>query len=331
MAQTDRNNATTNPPSPPPQLQEAVDAAIAAQQAAEVAQAAAEAAAAIVNPSNYVPKTGGTFTGAISVPADPYNRSTWNGVNEVPTKNDVSDKFEASDKRFTTAGSSPTFTVDSLSLFGNTYATNERLKVIFNAGVSSGASTLNRDGLGAKSIKQFDSTGAKVNPVIIAGQFYEVEYDGTDYLLLSATTPVYTSVLDLPGGQIKFPATQNPSTDANTLDDYEEGSWTVALSDGAYTGGSGRYIKIGKLVTLWFTISVSTQTNANPVRISTNPFVQLMSMETGGGILTTETTAVRLASTSTGIYPRTAANADISVTTFSGDTLSGFVSFQNNV
>jgi hypothetical protein len=56
------------------------------------------------------------------------------------------------------------------------------------------------------------------------------------------------------GAGITFPATQSASTDANTLDDYEEGTWTPTLT---YTGGNGdlsyaindgTYIKIGKMV-----------------------------------------------------------------------------------
>lgn len=56
---------------------------------------------------------------------------------------------------------------------------------------------------------------------------------------------------------ISFPATQNPSSDANTLDDYEEGTWTPLYSTvgGDYTGisyntASGNYVKIGKQVTV---------------------------------------------------------------------------------
>ncbi len=59
-----------------------------------------------------------------------------------------------------------------------------------------------------------------------------------------------------PAGQLAFPATQNPSANANTLDDYEEGIWTPALNfGGAATGITyaastlGRYTKIGRLVT----------------------------------------------------------------------------------
>jgi hypothetical protein len=54
-------------------------------------------------------------------------------------------------------------------------------------------------------------------------------------------------------GQIAFPAVQNPSTDANTLDDYEEGLWTPTDVSGAGLTFTviqqGQYVKVGQLVT----------------------------------------------------------------------------------
>jgi hypothetical protein len=52
------------------------------------------------------------------------------------------------------------------------------------------------------------------------------------------------------GEGITFPATQNASSDANTLDDYEEGNWTPTLNSFGGTGltTSGTYTKIGRLV-----------------------------------------------------------------------------------
>jgi hypothetical protein len=54
------------------------------------------------------------------------------------------------------------------------------------------------------------------------------------------------------GAGITFPATQSASSDANTLDDYEEGTWTPTLSRGGasftYVGQYGTYTKIGNLV-----------------------------------------------------------------------------------
>lgn len=79
----------------------------------------------------------------------------------------------------------------------------------------------------------------------------EVYYDGTDLIL--NTQAVGTGALSLTKGQIKFPGTQNASSDANTLDDYEEGSWTPTYGgfSGSVTTNFARYVKVGSLVTIW--------------------------------------------------------------------------------
>ena len=65
------------------------------------------------------------------------------------------------------------------------------------------------------------------------------------------------------GTGIAFPATQSASTDPNTLDDYEEGSWSpVFATDGTqptYTpvSISGKYVKIGRAVYYEFYIYAS--------------------------------------------------------------------------
>jgi hypothetical protein len=54
------------------------------------------------------------------------------------------------------------------------------------------------------------------------------------------------------GTGITFPATQSASSNANTLDDYEEGSWSPIYTGGGisvtYSEQIGRYVKIGKMV-----------------------------------------------------------------------------------
>jgi hypothetical protein len=52
-------------------------------------------------------------------------------------------------------------------------------------------------------------------------------------------TPTITGLLTLSSGQIAFPATQNPSSDPNTFDDYREGTWTPSLTSSG--GGSATY------------------------------------------------------------------------------------------
>lgn len=72
-------------------------------------------------------------------------------------------------------------------------------------------------------------------------------------------------VVSLPTGQLKFPATQNASADANTLDDYEEGTFTPAINFGGgttgltYTTQEGNYTKIGRKVTCNIKIRLSAK------------------------------------------------------------------------
>jgi hypothetical protein len=69
------------------------------------------------------------------------------------------------------------------------------------------------------------------------------------------------------GTGITFPATQNPSADTNTLDDYEEGTWTPSFvySSGSstYATQSGSYVKVGRLVTVSAIIVLSNRSTAS--------------------------------------------------------------------
>ena len=71
------------------------------------------------------------------------------------------------------------------------------------------------------------------------------------------------------GTGITFPATQSASSGANTLDDYEEGTWTPSLyttgagtfTYSAQTGGT--YVKIGRLMYLSGVIGVATKSGGS--------------------------------------------------------------------
>lgn len=87
-------------------------------------------------------------------------------------------------------------------------------------------------------------------------------------------------LITLANGQINFPATANPSTNANTLDEYEEGTWTPAFSGATtnptvtYTAArSGFYVKIGRTVFIQGRITISaTSGGSGNLRISGLPF-----------------------------------------------------------
>jgi hypothetical protein len=75
------------------------------------------------------------------------------------------------------------------------------------------------------------------------------------------------------GGQIKFPATQNASADANTLDDYEEGTWTPSVGGTAtYANQNAKYTKIGNYVHLLANIQITTIGTGSATTISGAPF-----------------------------------------------------------
>jgi hypothetical protein len=75
------------------------------------------------------------------------------------------------------------------------------------------------------------------------------------------------------GTGITFPATQSASSNANTLDDYEEGTWTPAQGSGLTVVGafssSGKYTKVGRLVNIQGSVSGATSVSVNAVGIIT--------------------------------------------------------------
>jgi hypothetical protein len=77
------------------------------------------------------------------------------------------------------------------------------------------------------------------------------------------------------GAGITFPATQVPSSNANTLDDYEEGTWTPTDGSGAglsLTVSNAVYIKIGQMVYVATRIVFPTTASAAVVQINGLPF-----------------------------------------------------------
>jgi hypothetical protein len=106
-------------------------------------------------------------------------------------------------------------------------------------------------------------------------------------LLVFGTAPTLSAAIlsgttNVSGGQLAFPASQSASADANTLDDYEEGTWTPVLSfltpgdlSVSYSVQVGTYTKIGRLVQVsgQVTTSAFTFTTASGnVRLTGLPF-----------------------------------------------------------
>jgi len=86
------------------------------------------------------------------------------------------------------------------------------------------------------------------------------------------------------GTGITFPATQSASSDANTLDDYEEGAWTPSVGGTAtYTTQEGYYVKVGQLVYLQCKIQILLLGTGSTTTISGMPFTSFASSFTSAG------------------------------------------------
>ena len=105
------------------------------------------------------------------------------------------------------------------------------------------------------------STQLQYNNAGAFGGISGVTSDGTR-ITASTTIGVGGATPSTSGSGISFPATASASSDANTLDDYEEGSWTpefsIASGSVTYSFQNGEYTKIGRLVSVSYFLQVNT-------------------------------------------------------------------------
>jgi len=149
----------------------------------------------------------------------------------------------------------------SLTLQTNGTTTAVTIDTSQNVGIGTASPGIKVDVNGGMRVQSLS------NPSSGAGM--ELGYDGTQGVIqIYSNRATQTGVPLLIGtGQIKFPATQSASSDANTLDDYEEGAWTPTFSSvsgslTSYTSG-GYYIKIGGLVTIYGWVRITTAGTAS--------------------------------------------------------------------
>jgi hypothetical protein len=102
--------------------------------------------------------------------------------------------------------------------------------------------------------------------------------------LATLTTPSFASTIGVGGATasasgagISFPATQSASSDANTLDDYEEGTFSPTVVGGSggtasYGTQQGIYVKVGGWVFIQLYMDFSKNTISGQLRISNLPF-----------------------------------------------------------
>lgn len=140
----------------------------------------------------------------------------------------------------------------------------------------------------------------------------------------------FAALIDVSGagaGQIKFPATPNPSSDANTMDAYAEGTWTISDQSGAGLSltvvQTAVYVKKGQDVLVSGAITYPVTANSANASIGTLPFTVGGTAGAIGVGYSDLGVAFTLQATASGvvILPWSLAGARITNATLSGKTI----------
>jgi hypothetical protein len=177
-------------------------------------------------------------------------------------------------------GTGQTTYTDGQLLIGNTTGnTLTRATLTAGSGVTitnaSGAITIAASGGGGSP--GGSTTQLQYNNAGAFGGISGVTTDGTR-ITHSTTLSVGAATPSTSGSGITFPATASDSTSANTLDDYEEGTFTPTIfgsstaGTGTYNTQIGNYTKVGRAVFFQISLEWSAHTGTGNLRVGGLPF-----------------------------------------------------------
>lgn len=140
-----------------------------------------------------------------------------------------------------------------------TYTTGQKFVLVFRS-ASSGACTVNINGIGVKNLYQYTSSGAKTTAVITAGMASQIAYDGVDFILLdqlptaAGATPrgsqVFTSngVFTVPSGVTTIKVSVNGGGggggEGGVTGDVETGYTNTYGGTGGTGGNAVKYLTV---------------------------------------------------------------------------------------
>lgn len=132
-----------------------------------------------------------------------------------------------------------------------------------------------------------DIATALTNSLSTDGSTASVSLSGKTITSALFTSPAVGGTMNLFGGQILFPAVAVPSANVNTLDDYEEGTFTPVFSfvtpgnlNVVYSSQTAAYTKVGRAVTVSIQAVTTTFTHttaSGQFLISGLPFTAALS------------------------------------------------------
>lgn len=204
----------------------------------------------------------------------------WSGTANPGTANDITLVRDAAGTLAQKAGAA----AQAFRVYGTT--TGPKYLSFSHDGTNGVIDTAAASGL--INIGQTNATSVNIkNGIIVGGTSDNHPIGATTASTGAFTTLSATSLVDISSaaaGQVKFPAAQNSSANVNTLDDYEEGTWTPNLQFGGaqvgitYGTQLGSYTKVGNLVTLIYSITLTSKGSSTGAATFSNlPFTSATS------------------------------------------------------
>ena len=173
-------------------------------------------------------------------------------------------------------GLSATPTNGQIDIGNGTGFTRTTLTAGSGIAITNGAGSISIAATGGGGSPGGSTTQVQYNNAGAFGGISGFTTDGTR-VTASTTIGVGGATPSTSGNGITFPATASLSTNPNTLDDYEEGTWTPTDQSGAgltfSTSSSCKYIKIGQMVTIVGLIVYPTTSSSSNASIGGLPYV----------------------------------------------------------
>ena len=177
----------------------------------------------------------------------------------------------------------------ALSVTGNVTTTgNLKINDGANIGSASDADAISISSTGVTTFSQRDIHSGGIT--IADGGEIGSASDANAITIASGGGVTFAEVANVDKG-IKFPATQVASTNVNTLDDYEEGTYTPTISFGgnsvgvAYGLQDGNYSKIGRMVKIDFRITLTNKGSSTGVARISLPFTASALTRSGSQVI----------------------------------------------